>query len=167
MDNQEKITKLEADVKELIDWKREKVQQQLTYPLDKVSTTISQRDLLVIKNRFIFLRSDGTLNFNGYIMNDVNGLGEVLVRAYSTIYEFTVDTTTDIFTSPAHRFSNTDRIFVLSTGTTPAPLQEFSTGTSYYIISSTTDTFQLSATSGGAAINITTVGTIRNFITKY
>jgi hypothetical protein len=42
---------------------------------------------------------------------------------------------------------------ILSGGTAPSPLV---LGTVYYVVSATTNTFQLSATQGGAAINLTT-----------
>ena len=66
-----------------------------------------------------------------------------------------VDTTgTDVFQSDGHGLVNTDRVFVSQGGgeTLPAGLDAT---TLYYVITSTTDTFQLSATSGGASVAIT------------
>lgn len=66
---------------------------------------------------------------------------------------------TDIFTAVAHGFVNTDRV-VFSTITGGAGI---SVGTAYFIISATTDTFQVSTSSGGAALDVTsdlTVGTV-------
>lgn len=67
---------------------------------------------------------------------------------------FTVDVGTDIFTSAAHGLFNNDTIVFRSTGTLPAPL---TAGTIYYVIDSTLDTFRVSLTQGGAAVDITAV----------
>lgn len=68
------------------------------------------------------------------------------------------DTTTDTFESPAHGFTNGQTVVVwtISGMSLPTTVAE---GTVYYIVSATTDDFQLSLTSGGAAINITVIGT--------
>jgi hypothetical protein len=53
-------------------------------------------------------------------------------------------------------FANTDRVVFTSTGTLPAPL---SAATIYYIVGRTATTFQVSTSSGGAAVNLTSQGT--------
>ena len=71
---------------------------------------------------------------------------------------FTVpDISNDTLEAPGHGFSNTNQVVVWAVPgvALPAGLSE---GTIYYVISATTDDLQLSATSGGAAINITAVG---------
>lgn len=69
---------------------------------------------------------------------------------------FTADLSTDFLTSTAHGLANADRIMVFSSTTLPAGL---SSSTVYFVVNKTTDTFQLSLTSGGSAINLTTNGT--------
>ena len=69
---------------------------------------------------------------------------------------FTADAGTDTITSAAHGLANADRVFVSSQTTLPGGL---SASTVYYVISAAANTFQLAATEGGAAINITTAGT--------
>lgn len=66
---------------------------------------------------------------------------------------------TDTFTSYAHGYANTNQVLVydIQAGGVPTGLTE---GTVYFIIASATDTFQLSATSGGSAINVTADGEI-------
>lgn len=66
----------------------------------------------------------------------------------------------DTIVAPAHGFSDDDQVVIsaiegysLPTGVTE--------GQQVYVISSTTDTLQLSATQGGAAIDITVAGTLR------
>lgn len=67
------------------------------------------------------------------------------------------DTTADTVEFPAHGFANGDRVFIqqISGISLPGGLTK---DTVLFVISATTDTFQLSATSGGAAIAITTSG---------
>jgi hypothetical protein len=71
---------------------------------------------------------------------------------------FTVVTATDVFTSAsAHGLQVNDMVRFTSTTTLPAPLVA---GTDYYVktVPSTT-TFTISATKGGATLDITTTGT--------
>lgn len=85
------------------------------------------------------------------VLNDDN-----LAFGVGTGTVFTADDATDIITSSMHGLSNGDVVFLRSSTTLPAGL---SADTAYYVISSTTNTFQLSATLGGSAINITDTGT--------
>lgn len=65
--------------------------------------------------------------------------------------EFSADLSANTIKVPAHGFSNGDKVVFFST-TPPAPLVA---GTVYFVVSATTDDFQVSATSGGSAINLT------------
>lgn len=67
---------------------------------------------------------------------------------------YTVVASTDVFTSSAHGMANNDPIQFL-TGQSPTGL---SAGTTYYVIAATTNTYQLSATVGGSAVNVTADG---------
>lgn len=68
----------------------------------------------------------------------------------------TDDTTADTLKSIGHGYANGDSVVVWAgANTLPAPLAE---GTVYFVISTAANNFQLSATSGGAAINITAFG---------
>ena len=66
--------------------------------------------------------------------------------------EFSVDLTANTVKVPAHGYANTNTI-VFYGDTPPGGLTE---GTVYFVVSSATDTFQVAATSGGAAIDLTT-----------
>ena len=68
-----------------------------------------------------------------------------------TEQEFSVDTTAETVKVPAHGFSANQRIAFYG-DTVPGGLTE---GTVYFAVTITTDTFQVSATSGGGAINLT------------
>lgn len=76
----------------------------------------------------------------------------------STPKQFTLDdATADTFESPAHGFVNGDAVVVWAVSGLSLPTGVVE-GTVYFVVTATTDDFQLSATSGGAAINITAIG---------
>lgn len=66
-----------------------------------------------------------------------------------------LDATSDAFTSYAHGLANTNQVLVYDIMGNGLPTG-FTEGTIYFVVSAATDTFQLSATSGGAAITVTT-----------
>jgi hypothetical protein len=70
------------------------------------------------------------------------------------VKEATFDATADAFTSHAHGYANGDEVALYANaGTVPTG---YTANTVYYVVGVTTDTFQLSATVGGAAVNGTT-----------
>jgi hypothetical protein len=89
-----------------------------------------------------------TSNYRGYA--PINGS----VKGF-----FSVDTTltNDRFLSVAHGLSDGDRVILYNvfSETLPTGVSE---GTVYFVVSSTTDTFKVSATSGGAAVDVTGTG---------
>lgn len=68
--------------------------------------------------------------------------------------EFIVSPSTDTFTVPSHGYSAGQKLVVYG-DTVPAGLTE---GTVYFAVNVTADTFQLAATAGGSAIDVTTTG---------
>ena len=69
-----------------------------------------------------------------------------------------VDTATDLFLAPSHGYANNDLVTLSSEiGATTIPTG-VSADTLYYVVSTLTNSFQLSLTSGGAAISITATG---------
>ena len=100
--------------------------------------------------------------------------GNIPVREYigganttellSQVGAFTADHTTETFSFTAHGLTNGTAVQVSNTGgALPTGL---AIDTEYYIISATANTFQLSATVGGGAINITDNGTGTHFVHK-
>lgn len=69
---------------------------------------------------------------------------------------FTADATTNLITITAHGFAVNTTVQVVSSGTLPAPL---TAGTTYFVRDVLANTFALSLTAGGAAIDITSAGT--------
>jgi len=67
----------------------------------------------------------------------------------------TTQDTGDTFTTVAHGLENGDRVILVTLVTTTGA----TTLTPYYVVGKTADTFQLSATAGGAALALTTNGT--------
>ncbi|HWO64626.1 MAG TPA: hypothetical protein VNO31_31780 [Umezawaea sp.] len=65
--------------------------------------------------------------------------------------------TSDTITSAAHGLANTNQVRVYNVFAESLPTG-FTEGTTYFVVGSTTDTFQLSTTSGGSAVNITAIG---------
>lgn len=70
------------------------------------------------------------------------------------VYVSAFDQGTDTFTANAHGLADGTRVWV-SAGTMPTG---FSTSTNYFVINSAANTFQLSATQGGVAVNASTAG---------
>lgn len=88
-------------------------------------------------------------NANGYSR-------QIVGRAISS-----VDTAGDTLTSNEHGYSANTIVHAVTTNTLPGGL---STGTPYYVINPTTNTFQLSTSSGGSAINLTSTGSGSHYI---
>jgi hypothetical protein len=77
-----------------------------------------------------------------------------VIPAGGSAKRYTVVLATDVFTSVAHGFIDTNQI-VFWGDTVPTGLTE---GTIYFVRDATTDTFKVAATSGGVAIDITGAG---------
>lgn len=70
---------------------------------------------------------------------------------------FTADPVTEIFTAPAHGLVNGQQVALIDTDVAGLPTGT-TEGTLYFVIGVTTDTFQVSTTSGGSALNLTSSG---------
>jgi hypothetical protein len=97
---------------------------------------------------FFNASSGNTGNYRGYA--PINGT----VRGF-----FAVDTTltNDQFLSPGHGLANNDRVMLFNVLGTALPTG-VAEGTIYHVVNAATDTFKVSATSGGAAVDVTAVG---------
>ena len=89
--------------------------------------------------------------FRGYAPNGSTG-----------VFDFTVDATTDVVTAHAHGFTNGDTITFYG-DTPPGGLTE---GTVYFARDVTANTFKVAATSGGVAIDLTTVGNVKCVVSR-
>jgi hypothetical protein len=90
---------------------------------------------------------------------DASTNGNMLARAWlgSDAGKIFTATSADVFTAPGHSLANDDKVAVIAVpgGTLPTGVVE---GTIYFAIGVSGDTFSLSATQGGGAINITVAG---------
>lgn len=86
-----------------------------------------------------------------------NILEQVVYRSTSVPQQaFTVTVATDLVTSNAHGLQTGDKLQLTTATTLPGGL---SLVTDYFVINPTTNTFQLSASPNGPAVNITDTGT--------
>lgn len=84
------------------------------------------------------------------------GMPYPLAGAILTFADTAINTGTDVFTVPGHGL----RAGMVGQFTTATTLPTgISASTNYYVVNPTTDTFQVSATPGGSAVNITAAGT--------
>lgn len=77
---------------------------------------------------------------------------------------FTVNTSTEVVTSSTHGMVTNDIVQLTTTDTLPAGLE---LATDYYVTKIDADTFTLSTTIGGTAIDITDTGTGTHTFTKF
>lgn len=75
--------------------------------------------------------------------------------AYSTKTVSSVDTGTETLTSSSHGYANATPIQIASTASLPSPLVVLQT---YYVVNATLNTYQLSNTPTGTALNLSTSG---------
>lgn len=153
--NMEEIIFLENKIREHKAWISAR-KDRLSYPLDSRSKLVIQKDMLVFTGKTQPAITD--------LLTDLTCLGlEVSINgrkrailASLPLYPFTA-ATSDVITYSAGSFilKNNDVIALTSSNTLPAGL---SVNTEYYIINATTNTFKVSLTQGGAAVDITDTG---------
>ena len=117
-----------------------------TQPLSRTSNAPFSTSSLLVGNRAM-----------RFTIGDASATSFALAHNLGSVSAtFTANASTEVCTSTAHNLHNGDPVTVSSTTTLPAGL---SAGVTYYVISATANTFQLSATPGGSAVNITDTGT--------
>lgn len=151
---------LEQRVAALEKWQQQRIAQQIAYPLDIQSQTILQQYFMRI-NSLINYEVIGAASHTVflYLGNQGNQNFEISTQ---TIFPYTVNPTSDIFTTTTNFANDTQvSVFDTATGSFPSPL---AINTTYFVVNSSGSSFQLSATSGGSPINITTTGTGAQYI---
>lgn len=104
--------------------------------------------------------------FNAVTGNTNNFLGYAPING--TVHGFfSVDTTlsNDQFLSPSHGLVDTDRVMLFNAVGTALPTG-VAEGTVYFVVASATNTFKVSTTSGGAAVDLTAVGGGEGYFAK-
>ena len=156
----EDTEQLKKDVADLKAWRQKKDLQQISYPLDTQSVNILNKYFVRIYNVLgliyggVSLRSFMTL----FLKQDTLEFS----IAEDTFQTYTVNPATDVFTVQNGGYQDDDELYVFTSDTQPTPLAL--NATVYYVVSASGLTFKLSATSGGAPINITDAGTGVQFI---
>jgi len=162
----DKYQQLENRIKELEKWKAEKTKQQISFPLDIQSVDILNKYYMRIVDTVTYAAGVGASLFTIYL----GKFGNTDFEVYPvSLVSYTVNVATNYLTTSQSngnlKFFNNQTVAVYTTedGTPPSPLTAGGLAT-YHVINSDGYTFQLSATSGGAAIDITTQGVDRQFI---
>lgn len=110
-----------------------------------------------------FLKLDSRISYESqlqriYYMLFVRAIDDVYVISATPneyIQPFTVNVTTNVINSNLNGLSDDQQVTLTSTGSLPSPLL---TGQFYYVIDATANSFKLSLTAGGSAIDITDTG---------
>jgi hypothetical protein len=142
---------LENRIKELENWKREREQQQIAYPIDENSIKILSEYFMRLSET-ITLVGGVSANETTYFLG--KQADKDFIVGENNFFKYTVDTSSDKLTTNVYLDDDT-YVIVLSSGTPPSPLVS---GQSYYVVNSSGTTFELSASLGGSAIDITTTG---------
>jgi len=115
-----------------------------------------------------YVNENDFFGFNLSLSSSAFSLGGLYGVKFSTARrQFTLDHTTDTFTSAGHGLSNGDYGYVYSDASYLSVPTGMNTTNTYFVINATTDTFQLSATLGGASINATSNGSGNLFFHGY
>ncbi len=149
---------LEQRVAALEKWQKERIANQITFPLDLKSIGILNQYFMRITGTIITTGGVGGNEFTTYIGNQA-GLNFELSK--NQFVPYTVDVATNIFTVTSIYFQDDMQVYPSSSDTVPSPLVS---GTNYFVINSTGLTFKLSLTQGGAAIDITDDGTGQQYL---
>ena len=157
----QELQNLKRDVEELKEWKKARMAQQIVYPLDAPSYTILNDKFMSIIESVTYEGGVGGNTFTFYIGKQ----GGLEFEAYpvSSVPYYVDPATNLVYTTSPLKFFDDQPVILISTGTAPAPLVA-NLGTTYYVINSDGHIFELSATLGGAAINITDTGSGRQFM---
>lgn len=103
------------------------------------------------------LKSDAILNIRSTLGGD-KSIESQFARGFNESLRVDINTTTSVITKTGHGLSNGNTVFIDNfLGTLAPALTRY---TPYYVISATTDTFQVSATLGGVALSL--AGTVGN-----
>lgn len=149
---------LENRIKELEKWKEERTRQQISYPLDTESVRILSNYLMSLSGTVRTISGVGGNEFIYYTGQQGDKDFQVSIN---TFVPYQANTTADTVTVQKITFENDTQVYLSTSDTYPAPLDGV---TNYYVINSTGLTFQLSLTSGGAAIDITSTGVGQQYI---
>jgi hypothetical protein len=159
-DNQQLQRRIEA----LEKWKSERENQQIAFPIDVQSIDILNKYFVHYLSTISYQAGVGGNTFVSYLAQQ-NGL--LFELNPPSLVSYTVNVATNYLTTNQFsgnlKFFDNQEVTLFTDGIAPDPLSA-GLGTVYHVINSDGYTFQLSASSGGAAIDITDNGSGRQFI---
>ena len=168
MNNEELLTRIEA----LEKWKKEREAQQISFPLDRQSVDILNKDFVRVFDEIIYEIVGASSHMASAFLAIQDG--KVFDFPVSLV-RYTVDASSDVFTiidkTPGNKVGDGQEIIfsVDETYTGAAGPTGITVATpSFFVRDTATDgySFKVAATAGGAAINITDAGTGKQFFTK-
>lgn len=155
---QQQFDELKRQVEDLTTWKNERTRQLVTYPMDKDSIEVLNQYFTRVISEFKITAGVAGRVFTDYLLQQ----GKMQFTAPTTerMLRYTVNATTNVFTlvnGVINGFPADDTHIYFSTeDTAPDPIDTLAGD--YYVISSSGATFKISATVGGAEIDITDTG---------
>ena len=102
--------------------------------------------------------SSTTVEFVGFWDASSSGnFGGMFPNGGASPFTFSASSSNNVFTAPGSGYSNNATVVIFATAGSTLP-GGFTAGTVYFVVSASTDTFKLSATSGGSAITVSADG---------
>ncbi len=145
------IQEMQGKFAELFDWKKQREEQQISYPLDANSIRVIGRNFLQIVTQLNSLSVTGR-EFPLVIIAKQNDQLYYLTPS-GTFYPYTANASTDLLTMTAVPFIFGDTVQVYSDGTVPGGL---SSAFTYYVVGITGNSFKLAEAFG----NFTFTGSV-------
>lgn len=155
---QNQIKHLEQQVMEL-SRKVEEFTNPTTIPDQFLKTLVTKGFVKYDFEINTFTNASG-LDFPSFMADFQDKRGLISFTPSTSLIVYTASTS-DTLTATNHGLSDTQQVYALTTGQHPSPLNPQQV---YYVRDATRDTFKLALTSGGAAIDITSVGSGDNYI---
>ena len=155
------IEQLKKDVAELLQWKKDRMSQQLTAPFDARSQTVLSKYFPKLIKVFYIPDLNGHTVPIVTLFNIDNS--EYFLGNAAPMTTFKADLTTYLLYVNQNQFKNGDQVYVNAVLALPTPLDST---TKYWVVNTSGNQFKLSLTSGGAAINLTDNGSGELFISN-
>ena len=139
---------------EVLEWKRLREKQIIPDQLDVVSKEILTRDFLPVYKAGVLLTPIASGDYiSKYFQTKIKNQDEVIT--YTKYKKYTVNPSNDTFSANDHGLVNDMQVIFATTDEYPVGVD---TTAARYVINATAVSFKVSATVGGAAVNITTAG---------
>lgn len=161
--NEDLIRRIEALEEKL----RQRESQQITYPLDQESLDVLKKYFMRIDDQIIYFGGAGGNPFLALLGTQDGTPFEVTHSFVRYVVDVTSNVVTVVDKKQIDKFLDDQEVILYTTDTAPGGLTDGGL-TTYHVVNAASDgySFKLAATQGGAAINITSTGTGKQFIVK-